>query len=75
MAIVNLLMFVCFGFISLVNAYDFFNNNHVPYMIEQLAKANEETKETKQDSGKLQPEADRVEEQNPPRAEEVQETA
>lgn len=38
LAIVNLLMFVCFGFISLVNAYDFYNNNHVPYMKEQLEK-------------------------------------
>ena len=38
LAIVNLLMFVCFGFISLVNAYDFYNNNHVPYMKEQLDK-------------------------------------
>ena len=36
LAIVNLLMFMCFGFISLVNAYDFYNNNHVPYMLEQL---------------------------------------
>lgn len=40
LAIVNLLMFVCFGFISLVNAYDFYNNNHVPYMKEQLSKTN-----------------------------------
>ena len=40
LAIVNLLMFVCFGFISLVNAYDFYNNNHVPYMKEQLDKTN-----------------------------------
>lgn len=54
LAIVNLLMFMCFGFISLVNAYDFYNNNHVPYMIGKLNEA----KETKQDSGKLQPEAE-----------------
>ena len=27
---------MCFGFISLVGAYDFYNNNHVPYMLEQL---------------------------------------
>ena len=38
LALVNLLMFVCFGFISLNNAYEFFNNNHVPYMTEQLNK-------------------------------------
>ncbi len=44
LAIVNLLMFICFGFISLVNAYDFYNNNHVPYMKEQLKKAEQEPK-------------------------------
>lgn len=38
LALVNLLMFVCFGFISLNNAYEFFNNKHVPYMIEQVNK-------------------------------------
>ena len=68
LAIVNLLMFMCFGFISLVNAYDFYNNNHVPYMIGKLNEA----KETKQYSGKLQPEAERVEEQNKAGTEEVQ---
>lgn len=70
LAIVNLLMFVCFGFISLVNAYDFFNNNHVPYMVEQLTKVNEKTK---QDSGELQPETSRMEEQNQTRTEETKE--
>lgn len=45
LAVVNLLMFICFGFLSLVNAYDFFNQRHVPYMVDQLEKAkiNEET--------------------------------
>lgn len=38
LALVNLLMFICFGFISLNNAYEFFNNKHVPYMVEQLNK-------------------------------------
>ena len=38
LALVNLLMFVYFGFISLNSAYEFFNNKHVPYMIEQLNK-------------------------------------
>ena len=38
LALVNLLMFVCFGFISLNSAYEFYNNKHVPYMIEQLNK-------------------------------------
>lgn len=39
LAVVNLLMFICFGFLSLVNAYDFFNQRHVPYMVDQLEKA------------------------------------
>lgn len=38
LAVVNLLMFVCFGFVSLVNAYEFFNNRHIPYMNEMLAR-------------------------------------
>lgn len=73
LAIVNLLMFVCFGFISLVNAYDFYNQRHVPYMLEQLAKTDE--KETKQDTPRLSEQAERVEEQDQTRTEEVQKTA
>ena len=42
LAVVNLLMFVCFGFISLVNAYDFYNHNHVPYMTEKLKEIEQE---------------------------------
>ena len=68
LAIVNLLMFVCFGFLSLVNAYDFFNQKHVPYMIEQL-----KNEEEKQDSGELQPEASRVEGKDQTEANESQE--
>lgn len=45
LAVVNLLMFICFGFISLVNAFDFFNQRHVPYMIEMIGKGNEEGKQ------------------------------
>ena len=40
LAVVNLLMFICFGFISLVKAYEFFNQRHVPYMTEMLNKEN-----------------------------------
>lgn len=71
LAIVNLLMFVCFGFISLVNAYDFFNNNHVPYMKEQLAKVNEETEETKQNTPRLPEQTEPVESQDQGGTEEV----
>lgn len=36
LAFVNLLMFICFGFLSLVKAYDYFNQMHIPYLKEQL---------------------------------------
>lgn len=36
LAVVNLLMFVCFGLLSLVNAYDFFNEKHIPFIKEKL---------------------------------------
>lgn len=36
LAIVNLIMFICFGFLALVNAYEFFNNKFVPYMEEKI---------------------------------------
>jgi len=55
LAVVNLLMFICFGFISLVNAYDFFNNRHIPYMVEQLEN------EKKQSIGKLPEESSNLE--------------
>lgn len=38
LAFVNLLLFICFGLLALNNAYEFFNNMHIPYM---LAKINE----------------------------------
>lgn len=68
LAVVNLLMFICFGFISLVNAYDFYNNKHVPYMNEQLQIADEKAK---QDSGVIQPEASRMESQDQSGTEQV----
>lgn len=36
LAAVNVIMFICFGLLSLVKAYDFYNNYHVKYMLEQL---------------------------------------
>lgn len=36
LAFVNLVMFLCFGIISLAKAYDFFNNQHMAYVKEQL---------------------------------------
>lgn len=36
LAFVNLVMFFCFGLLSLSKAYDFFNNEHMAYVQEQL---------------------------------------
>ena len=45
LAMVNLIMFVCFGFLALVNAYEFFNNKFIPYMKEKIDETKTETKE------------------------------
>lgn len=36
LAIVNLIMFICFGMLGLSNAFDFYNNRHIPYIKEQI---------------------------------------
>ena len=45
LAIVNLIMFICFGFLALVNAYEFFNNKFIPYMEEKIDETKTEIKE------------------------------
>ena len=42
MAVVNILMFICFGMLSLSSAYDFFNEQHIPYVKERLGEIYEE---------------------------------
>ena len=42
LAFVNLLMFICFGMLSLSKAYDFYNNQHIVYVKEQLRIYKEE---------------------------------
>lgn len=44
LAAVNLIMFICFGLLALVNAYDFYNLQHVEYMKNELKKVNVELK-------------------------------
>lgn len=41
MAIVNLVLFVCFGLLALNQAYEYYNNVYVNYMREQLTRAKE----------------------------------
>ena len=45
MAFVNLLMFICFGFLSLVKAYDFYNENYIPYLEEKIDERENKEKE------------------------------
>lgn len=44
LAVVNLLMFFCFGLLSLTAAYDFFNESHIPYIKERLEEYYSEQK-------------------------------
>ena len=41
-AVVNLIMFICFGFLSLCRAYDFYNNEHIPYLKNIIDKRSEQ---------------------------------
>lgn len=36
LALANLILFICFGLLALNNAYEFYNNKHVPYMQEMI---------------------------------------
>ena len=42
LAIINLFMFACFGLLSLVKAYDFFNESYIPYITEKVNEIDEE---------------------------------
>lgn len=48
LAVVNLIMFTCFGLLSLVSAYDFFNEKHIPYIKEQLYGTKRKKEEEKE---------------------------
>ena len=49
MSIVNLLLFICFGLLSLNKAYDYFNNTYVAYMKEKINEASKEKTTTSSD--------------------------
>ena len=40
MALVNLILFICFGLIALNKGYDYYNNTYVNYMKEKIDEAN-----------------------------------
>lgn len=41
LALFNLIMFACFGLLSLVNAYDFFNDEYIPFLKEKINEKKE----------------------------------
>ena len=53
LALVNLVMFICFGLLALNKAYDFYNERHIPYIIDQINKEKENDKN--QQSGTEKP--------------------
>lgn len=66
---INLIMFICFGLLSLVKAYDFFNHQHVKYMKDKLKEVKKEEEEVKNEDlqgegSTVQPEPVGVEKQN-----------
>lgn len=42
LSVVNLLMFACFGLISLVKAYEFYNNEYIPFIQDSIIKRDSE---------------------------------
>ena len=46
LAIANLILFACFGLIALANAYDFYNDQFVPYMKQQIDLREQLTQKT-----------------------------
>ena len=57
LAFVNLLMFICFGFLGLVKAFEKFNENYIPYIKERLAEKENKpyiTDEGGQENGRQQ---------------------
>ena len=59
LALVNLILFICFGLIALNKGYDYYNNTYVNYMKEKIDEANKKA----MDEGKelLQTDLERVE--------------
>lgn len=45
LAVVNLIMFICFGFLSMTSAYDFYNEKHIPFIKDKLIEIENKKKE------------------------------
>lgn len=49
MAIVNLLLFICFGLLALNKGYDYYNNTYVAYMKEKINEVSKDKTATTTD--------------------------
>lgn len=64
LSVVNLIMFACFGLLSLVKAYDFYNIDYIPYIADLLNNEKEEQeKEAKEQEQEQEINADEITEQ------------
>jgi hypothetical protein len=52
LAVVNLLMFAGFGLLSLVSAYDYYNDNHIPYLLQKIEENQTEELEKEKEEEK-----------------------
>lgn len=43
LAAVNLILFICFGLLSLVKAYDFYNDEYIPFMKDKIKEADNDS--------------------------------
>ena len=55
LAAANLVMFICFGLLGLNSSYEFFNNNHIPYIKMKM----EEEKKTEQEKKVEEPQGEK----------------
>ena len=70
LSVVNLILFACLGLISLVKAYDFFNDHYIPFITEKINEYEEEqsiktiAKETNKDIEEYTEKGDNINVQN-----------
>lgn len=54
LALVNLFMFACFGLLALVKAYDFFNEDYIPFLKERINERNNDMLEKERQAAEEQ---------------------
>lgn len=49
LALANLILFACFGLLAMSSAYDFYNENHIPYLKDLIERRKNNDKDRRQD--------------------------